>query len=47
MGPSLEWAPILDTMMNHPALNSESIEAFLKTYSYQAMLDALPKLWSE
>ena len=42
-----EWAPILDTMMNLPALNSESIEAFLKTYSYQAMLDALPKLWSE
>lgn len=41
-----EWAPVLDTMLDHPHLEGESLDAFLKTYSYQAMLDALPKLWS-
>lgn len=42
-----EWAPVLDAMMNHSELKGESLETFLKTYSYEAMLDALPKLWSK
>ena len=41
-----EWAPVLDNMLYHTDLKGESLDAFLKTYSYQAMLDALPKLWS-
>ena len=41
-----EWAPVLDTMLDHPYLEDQSLDAFVKTYSYQAMMDALPKLWS-
>lgn len=41
-----EWAPVLDNILGHPDIEDESLGAFLKTYSYQAMIDALPKLWS-
>lgn len=41
-----EWAPILDNMLDHPDIEGDSLQAFMKTYSYQAMLDVLPKLWS-
>lgn len=41
-----QWTSELETLLKNPEIEGDALHAFLETYSYSALIEALPKLWS-